>query len=254
MRQFKLWNATRTEAFDFAAQGCVITDVTGLGIGFAIGIQNGAVVEYDKSFDDITLLANFGVKANAYTSFNTFANFIAANGKQKLVLEYAVNGRTLFADVWMKNLPKTQKTNFNILSEKLVFQRITYWYEVVNGTIPASPGSVTVINLLDDIPVNFTINGPVAADFEVQLKDVFNAVVSRIKILGAIVAEDNLAFDAENKRVSYKDSGAGVTVNGYNMVDKTHDTFLVIPRGTYKFQTNSTATPVAYLYKKWVID
>lgn len=252
MRQFKIWNANKTQAFDFAANGCIITDVSGLGIGFVIGMQNGSVVESEKTFEDITLLANFGVKANAYTSFKAFADFIAINGRQKLILEYSVNNRTLFADVWIKSLPKTQKSNFNILSEKLVFQRITYWYETITGSL-TSTAAVTIVNVLDSIPVNFTIGAPVDQGFEVQIKDDFNVIVSRIKTLVPLTDEDNLSFDSENKIVAFKNSGTGITSNGYNLVDKTHDTFLVIPVGTYKIQTTAAAS-VTYVYKKWVID
>lgn len=252
MRQFKIWNASRTEAFDFAAHGCIITDVSGLGIGFTVSIHNGAVVDFDKTFEDITLLANFGINANAYTAFNQFANFVTNNGRQKLVLEYSVNDRTVYADVWIKSQPKSQKTNFNILSEKIVFARITYWYQIESGTLPVYPAVVTIDNrVLDDILVNLSITGPTTDTFKVALTK-GASVLSEIKLNVVLTTNHIIDIDAENKTVTL--NNAGVVSNGYNLINHVTDTFLVVPNGSHGISIYAGTGTVTYSYRKWVID
>lgn len=253
MRQFKIWNHDRTEAFDFKTHGCLITEVSGLGIKFSTALANGVVVDFRKEFEDITLMANFGIKANAYTAFTNFATFISANGKNKLVLEYSVNGRTLFADVWINRIPKTQKTNFNILTETIVFTRLSYWYTLVTGTIPTTPASIQIDNtFFEQILVDVEIKASTPADFKITTKNAQGTVVSEIIIPSQLIA-GTLTLFAEDKIVDR--FTAGSHSNGYNLVSRAGDTFLVIDKGLHYINTNASVTnqPVV-TYKKWVID
>lgn len=252
MREFKLWNHDKTTSFDFKAHGILITDVSGLGIGYAATISNGAVVSYDKEFDQISLLANFGIKYNAYTAFNEFAAFISDNGKKSLILEYSVNERTVYADVWLSRMPKSQKTNFNILSETLTFTRTSYWYTIEEGEIPAAPGFVSVENPVDDnIKITIVVRSTTPANFKIE------AIKGATKVVEIIIPNQiisgTLTSDAERKVVERLSDG--VITNGYNSISRTGDTFMVLGKGTYKISTNLEASnQPLYRYKKWVLD
>lgn len=252
MRQFKLWNKTKTTSFDFTEEGIIITDVAGLGTGYTPTIIDNVVVSYEKAFDPITLLANFGIKSNAYTAFNNFATFISANGRNSLILEYSVNGRTVYADVWLTRIPKSQKTNFNILSETLSFTRTSYWYTVEEGEIPASPGYIEVENVVDDnLEITVVVRASTPADFRITAR------VGTDKIVEIIIPDEinvgTLTSDAERKVVERVN--ASQTINGYNRISRAGDTFMVLGKGTYRLNTNLAATNAPlYRYKKWVID
>lgn len=252
MRQFKLWNKDKTTSFDFTEEGIIITDVAGLGIGYTPTIIDNVVVNYEKSFDPITLLANFGIKSNAYTAFTNLATFISNNGKNSLILEYSVNGRTAYADVWLTRMPKSQKTNFNILSETLNFTRTTHWYTIEEGEIPASPGYIEVENVLDDnLEITVVVRAGAPADFRITAR-VGNDEIVEIIIPDAINA-GTLTSDAERKVVER--FNASQTTNGYNLISREGDTFMVLGKGTYKINTNLEASnQPLYRYKKWVID
>ena len=253
MRQFKLWNAKQTEAFDFAIQGCLITEVSGLGLSFTTTLNNRAVVEHEREFDEIALLTNFGINANAYTAFNQFAAFVAANGRNKMVLEYTVNDRTVYADVWLKRMPKSQKTAYNILSETLLFTRVSYWYQIVSGTIPAAPAYQEIIHtFFEDLLVDLTIRASTPDDFRVITKNPAGDTLSQIIIPTQIVG-GTLTLNAEEKYVDRYT--ALVHSNGYNLVSREGDTFLVLTQGTYRISTNVAVTnQPLFTYKKWVID
>ena len=251
MRQFKLWNASKTESFNFVGQGCIITEVTGLGIAFNPVIQNKAVVDFESTFEDITLQTIFGINSNPYTVYTNFANFIASNGKAKLILEYAVNNRTLFCDVWIKSIPKTQMDRFKVISEKITLARLTHWYQIEYGTVPTHPTTVSIQNtLMDDIYVNLIITGPTGYTFTINLTDGSN-IVSKVWLNVVLGESVVLNIDAENKKVTY--TNAGISSNGYNYIDHAQDTFIVVPKGTFSLYKTGEGT-VTYSYRKWVID
>lgn len=253
MRQFKLWNASQTEAFDFTAQGCLITEVSGLGINFNTTINNRAVVEYQREFDEITLLANFGINANAYSSYNQFAAFVAANGRNRLIIEYKANNRTLYSDVWLKRMPKTQKTNYGLLSEQITFSRLSYWYQLETGTIPAAPSYIQITNdFFEDLMLDIEIRSTTPNDFRIQQKTLGGTIVSQI-IIPLQITSGTIALKTEEKTV-IREVG-GVLTNGYNLVSREGDTFAIIEPGTIRISTNAAVTnqPV-FVYKKWVID
>lgn len=253
MRQFKLWNSTKTSSFDFTVMKCIISDVSGLGLSFKSVINNRTLVDHQREFDEVSLLVNFGVGANAYSTFNSFANFIASNGLNSFVLEYAANDRTVYADVWLKRIPKSQKTQFNILSETVQFTRMSHWYQLVTGEVPVSPGYAEIVNdFFEEIKIHLTIRSGTTNDFRVISKDLSGQTVSEI-IVPTQILLGTLTLDAEAKYVD-RFTG-GVHSNGYNLVSREGDTFLILEKGTYRISTNNAATnQPLYTFKKWVID
>lgn len=249
MREFKLWNSSKTTFFDFAAEGIVITDINGLGIGFDVTLLNGKVVNYQKDFEDITLLANFGVSTNAYTAFNNLARFIGNNGRDKLVLEYKANKRTLYADVIAKRIPKTQKNNFGVISETLSFLRLSYWY-VLENHILTSTGLVIENEIMDDLEVNTFIEGPISPSTELVLKKDEKEII-KIKTINDI--SGTLEILSDIKKVIIKNLATGEYSNAYNLIDKRYDTFIMVPFGKYTLTIN-TNQKVHVQYRRWVID
>jgi len=247
MRQFILWNHLKSSSFNFINNNIIVSYPTGLGIGFDVTIENGLVTSYQRKFDDITFLLHIGVNDNAYTKFKLLADFIALNGKNKFILEYSVNGRILYADVWVKKLPKTEKNEYGILREKLELTRTSYWYEIVTGTLSSTHEIIN--NTSDDINVNLTINGEGEVGNNITLNNGLE-----IRLGQSQSVDESLIIDSENKVVTFISSG--VNSNGYNRIDKSKDTFMVVPNGTYTLTkgTSLWSAIISYNYKKWVID
>lgn len=426
MRQFKLWNYNKSASFDFASQGIIITEVAGLGINYSAAFNNRALVQYEREFEPITLLANFGINANAYGTYNSLANFVVDNGKNNLILEYSYPTKTMgeaplvlsrrvtfeaeegftartdymntqpndgigpytwfiyygtssttgaieglqslqmryyttaqhlgnigyaqtnykikdlkrirfransskglglelyisadgqnyiketefnltstaqqfeyalqtsktahirfklkvpvgitsgqrvvidevefytqesrlkdhirYADVWLTRMPKSQKTNFNLLSESLQFARVTPWYVEVEGTVTSTP-LVISNTTLTDIAVNLTIKGPTSSDFAVELTKIgANNPTSEIRLNYTLSDAYIIKIDADNKKVEQIITVANAVTNGYNWVNKEYDTFIIVPPGSYQLTHTGTAAEVTCNYKGWVID
>lgn len=245
MRQFKLKNKAGTISFDFKANKIIITEVAGLGSSFDVTINEGVVTNYQKGFENITLTANYGVGGNAYTAYTNMAKFIEENLGESLQLEYSVNNRTVYADVMLKSIPKSQKTGFGVLVEQIVLVRLTYWYILEQITI--SNGGVPISNALNT-PIELVITVESGSDegFSIQLlKDIEE--ISEIKARFSIPV--TYKIDGANKKIEALNG-----TNLYNMFDKTKDSFMIIPKGNYTIKQTGAAGGVTASFKKWVVD
>ena len=86
------------------------------------------LISQTNSFEQINLTVNFGVHSNAYQKYREFMNFIQANGRNILVIEYYTPGASRFVDVVLSNASKNQKTGFGVLVETVSFDRLTPYY------------------------------------------------------------------------------------------------------------------------------
>ncbi|MGE4321058.1 MAG: phage distal tail protein domain-containing protein [Acholeplasmataceae bacterium] len=140
IRSFKLWNADRTSSFDFNQTGITVIEPKGLGNKFSNTIQSGNrsrnyLTDQKNDFDDISLKVLFGLKGNnAYSLYNQLSVFIQSNGRNQMILEYSRNDETLYVDVIIKQVTKTEKTQFNILEETITFERVSPLYKFMNIT------------------------------------------------------------------------------------------------------------------------
>lgn len=245
MRQFKLRNKAGYSSFDFKENKIIITEVSGLGNNFDITVKEGAVVNFQKDLDPITLTANYGVGGNAYKSYNDFARFIEEHLGEVLVLEYTANNRTVLADVMVKSIPKSQKTGYGVITEQIVIIRLTYWYlsevEVLTSAGLSIPNALSI-----PLAVNINVSGGSQYGFNLKLeKDI--EVISEIKTTESL---PGYYIDSENKRVTGIDGKSY-----YNAFDKRFDTFLMIPQGTYRLTyTGVINGTLSINYKKWVVD
>jgi len=254
VRKFILWNGDKTSSFDFNTQNAPVIDVDGLGISYIVKKSNGRVVGYERDFDPINLKIYFGVGANAYTCFSDFASFIASNGKSNFILEYQVDSKTLFTNVWVKKLPKGQKTGFGTIEETLTLERVSNWYTLQSGSIPTSPDGAGIENLVfDDLPINLEfVSTTGVGTVEVSMKQ-GSTLISKIQL--SIQANETIQISAEEKTITVFLSGA--ESNGYTRTNKTYDSFLIAEKGIYSLSiTANTTIPstVTYSYKKWVLD
>lgn len=250
MRTFKLWNKQKSASYDLSA-GALVSDVKGLGLKFNKIRTNGVVTAVETTYDPITLGLNFGHDANAYTAFNTFMNFIRDNGRNKFILEYQVNNRTLYADVWMTNIPKSQKTSYNLIQETLELERETHWYTIESETIPADPSVLTITNPVDDlIPTTITIDGPFDGSLTIFHDDFYNNEIGRILLDAALTEGESVVIEGTYKKVKKGNDDA------YHLVNKAHDTFIVLNPGVNKLRVVATdlVPNITISYRQWVID
>lgn len=135
IRKFKLWNYEMTSSYDISLNSIKVTDVKGLGSNINHQVYDDkykkTILKSDIKFSDIELTIIFGLKNNAYADFMNFMQFISTNGKKPFTLEYTRNSATRYVDVMPKNMPKSQKSQFRILTENFTFERLTPYYELI---------------------------------------------------------------------------------------------------------------------------
>lgn len=250
MRTFKLWDTHKSASYDLSA-GTLVSEVKGLGIKFNTIKTNGVVTAVETAYDPITLGLNFGHNVNAYTAFNQFMNFIRDNGRNKFILEYQANNRTLYADVWISTIPKSQKTSYNMIQETLELERESHWYTLESETIAADPAVLLITNQVDDqIPTVITIDGPAEGDITILHEDFYSNEIGRILLSVSLNEGETITIEGVNKKVRKGSADA------YHLVDKTYDTFIVLNPGVNKLRiVASGLVPSATIsYRQWVID
>ncbi|OHE41469.1 MAG: hypothetical protein A2Y16_05365 [Tenericutes bacterium GWF2_57_13] len=251
MRKFLLWNSAKTSSHDFDVYKSIISEVSGLGTDFEVTTTNKRVTGFERKYDDVILMINFGVGGNAYGAFKDLTDFIALNGTQKFILEYRMGTRILYCDVWIKGLTKSQITAGGVLVERLTLHRSTSWYTIQDGSIPTYPSGIGIENsTFESAPINFTITSPTTGQTELQLKQ-GTTIIGRISI--TINANETISILSDEKKITI--TLGGVVSNGYNRIYRLWDSFMFAPQGTYTLVATivpATGT-VQYSVKKWVL-
>lgn len=251
MRKFKLYNHDRTSFIDLNSKKHLVDEVTGLGFKLRLDKVNNSVHDFDMEFEDITLRINFGIDGNAYFEYNKVINFIALNGKRKLILEYKYRSKGVdevrYCDLYLKSAPKKQKNTQNIIQETFVFERVSVWYKYIKYS------NFVNINLNNqyflDQPVNIKIT-EIMSPFKLILKKPNNEIVQEIEIneTGTFI----LYIDSENKKI-LKETGSGI-VSAYDIVNKNKNSFMQIPPGQYILNRSGDALTFEINIKEWQYD
>lgn len=223
MRKLKLYNSNKTSYIDFNNNKYLVTDISGLGTSYEFKKLEKAIYDIEQSFENIFLTVNFGIKSNAYNDYKSFLDFIASNGKKKFILGYDYGLGERFTDVYIKSVPKTQKTNFNVITENVVFERLTPWYEEVEVTSPGdgNPFELDIVNNhIMPIPLKIETTDDVE---ELDLKLHYAGEFSR-----------NLLLDSGSERIADSSNETNGIYYGQNL------TYLKGETVTLSFEAKST--------------
>lgn len=256
MRQLKLWNKIKTQSIDLNSKNALASDVSGLGTNYSIDEINSTVARILPAFEDITLQIYFGIGGNAYSSYKQFIDFINSNGFDNLILEYQTGATPRYSDVYIRNAPKSQKNNFNVLTETVTLKRITPWYEQIEITAPGD-------SLTFETPLTNNYYLPIAVNLRIDLgfegqyfpfiikKSGSGEEISRVSVL--LKGSNSLTIDSEKKVAYFTNTSTQEKTNAYDNIDHEHESFIVLERGSYTLQ-DPNGVPLIISYKKWVAD
>lgn len=256
MRKLKLWNQTKTQSIDLNSKNALVSDVSGLGTNYSINEINNSVARILPTFEDISLQLYFGIGGNAYSSYKQFMDFIAANGFDKFVLEYQTGPTARYCDVYIRNIPKSQKNSFNVLTENITLKRITPWYENVVITTPGYGLNFEVTisnNYYLPIEVNLRIDiGVEGQTFPFIIKNSGTGdEISRVSVL--LKGSNTLTINSEKKEAYFTNTITQERTNAYDNINHAHESFIILDRGSYTLQ-DPNGVPMTITYKKWVAD
>jgi len=284
VRIFRLCNKDKTFSFSLNTSAIKVEDIRGLGLNMDIlrgdGIQKKFVYNINPDFTDIEFGIYFGINSNAYSEYKKLMDFIALNGKEKMLLEYEVNNREVYCDIYFKQSFKSQKNRFGVLRERFVFARTSYWYlqNSFNFTIsqetiesegfplefPVSfPGLVPLgkifINntFFENLEVNIKLFNKTASGAEIIVENKDQTLVSKTIINKELINDDSFEIQSEERKVFYYDSILGKEINGYDFLDRNENTFIIIPTGEHYLNIKLSPTDETLInvnYKVWVPD
>lgn len=252
MRKFILWNKTETTSFEFT-DSILVVESKGLGITFKPIENDGKISKLKASHPTIELKIVFGAGANAYEDHKSLVDFIALNGNKQFVLEYQFDGNTRFVDVWIVNLPKEDKDTYQTINAKLSLRRISHWYVKENITVNTNPETGQISNeIFEDTNAILTISGATTSGLAISTS-MDGVVYNKIQLVDTLTATQTLTINGEEKSVTLDDDG--VESNGYNMVYKLYNTFLVNKTGISKIWiSGGSASSVTITRKKMVFS
>lgn len=256
MRKLKIWNYNETICIDLSSNDYLLSEVSGLGTSFSINELNNIAYGVYPTFDDITMIINYGIKGNSYNTYKEFMNFVISNELKPFILEYDYGTGPRYSEVYIKQVPKSQKTRFNVLSESVVFKRTTAWFQKVSISSPGNgvPYSAIITNdHFMSIPIHLEINHDNESTvYTILVKDSALNVISRMDIY--LKNGCHLVIDSSIKKVYfYNIIDPGIVQNGYDNINHTYDTFIEIDHGTYSI-FDSAGIPLKISYRKWVSD
>jgi len=207
MRKLILHNKNKTSSIDLTSN-ILFTDVRGLGTKYVLKDLNKKTFGAEYSFENIILKLYFGVSGNAYTDYSTLMAFIGENGENYFVLQYTVNSKTRYCDVWLENAPKSQKDIFNVLEEDFVFRRETPWYEDIIHILNKNE-SVNIVNT-QNLPYSMALETLLESSFTgslIQVRHVTTLDVLREISIGHTLSNSYLGIklDSDKKNIRFTD-------------------------------------------------
>lgn len=264
MREFTLHTYDKTRSFGLNELSAFATSPTGLGNTFEVSYKESNDGKYPTNvkpkFDPISLKIYFNADgSNGYTNYKGLATFLAYCGKEKFILEYNDGVTDKYADVIFKGLTKTEITDEGVFCETLTLERQTYWYETINEEFvfaetdldPVFPlafpfgfqGSTfttekTLQNLFfESAPIYIKISGSITNDLRIYIKNAQSETVAEIAMSTDLPLGTIIDIDPLDKKITitYQDN---TKENGYGLTDKTKQSFLYLPQGTYTLGAN----------------
>lgn len=246
MRKLKLYNYDMTSSLDLNSNKYLVDDMTGFGTGYKLIGEGSAIHDIEVEFENITLRINFGINDNAYNCYKEFMDLVILNGKNKLILGYDYNGSPRYCDIYLQNAPKTQKTNFNIITETFVFKRMTPWYEIIIITTGINNHNINNTHL---IPINLVVESNQQTGGMTLYLEKNETYISQITVV--FKSGYTLKIDSEIKEAAFV-SGS-TKISAYDNINHMYDSFFWVPTGIHKFIDVSGAVS-KLSYKKWVAD
>lgn len=267
MRKFYLHTYDKSHSFDLNNESALASEPSGLGNGFQTSYKESDkgrhITNIAPKFEDIKLRIYFNADGtDGYVNYKGLASFLTICGTSKFIFEYDDGVTDKFCDVVLKSISKSEISAEGIFSESLTLERQTYWYEVIDeefvfsqvNEIPVFPlafpfgfqgmaiSSEKSIenNFFAPAPVLIRISGQITEDLNIYIKDTSNTVLSEICISEELPDGAVVLIDPATKKITIT-AADGTVSNGYEITDKSKQSFLYLPQGKYIIGANIAA-------------
>ncbi len=265
MRKFYLWTPDMDECFDLNTKKLFAADPSGLGNTFEISYQDADSGKYvtnvRPNFDNIKFTIYFNASNdNGYANYKKLMNFLAKCGTNKFILEYNDGITDKYCDVILRATPKTEIDEDGVFSEDFEFERQTYWYELLSDTFSLRNSNMEnsrfplkfplafrgkmmhkeyeITNeFFVEAPIQITISGLLINNINIYIKNAdTEEIIQEIQLSRGCVDGTTITINPDTKKIIVNEDGE--ESNGYGLTDKTKDSFLYLPQGTYIIGAN----------------
>ncbi len=156
----------------------------------------------------------------------------------------------------------TQCEAFRESINNLTLERQTYWFEIIEDSFifgkseldPVFPMSFpfgfsgALFNsehkarndFFSPAPLNITISGNIFYGLNIYIKSLEGEIISQIDFQSEPAAGAVVTINATKKKITVSQNG--VSTNGYDLTDKTKQSFLYLPQGEYYIGANISAS------------
>ena len=220
----------------------LITEPIGFGNRYHMQTINNQIYGHELDFQDIKFKVNFGIKYNAYEGFNLLMNMLADN---KAIIEYDWGKGSRYADVRLKEAPKTEKDTFSLIVSKFSFALLNPFY--------------IIKDLEAGVAFENTNEKPLYPLIKINIVDQYQSIYlnqdnDRVQSIFLIFASstdypETVILDCENKTITDENGN-----NIYDYINKNGDTFLEIRKGKNYTLELSRGTFESIKVKQWVVD
>ncbi len=267
MRRFYLHTYDRSRTFDLNTASAFASEPSGLGNAFSPSYKESDAGKHltnvTPSFPPLVFKIYFNADGTSgYMNYKSLLFFLAGCGTSPFILECDDGVTDKFCDVILKSATKSEKGEDGVFCETFTFERQTYWYEAVAASFDielkndasefplAFPfgfagmtfaNSVRVSNqFFEAAPIIITIKGYLENPVKIYVKSVStDEVIAEIQLSRGIADGETVVIDPTVKKITVTDPKGTVT-NGYDLTDKTKQSFLYLPKGEYYVSSNIT--------------
>lgn len=261
MRTFKLTSLVDSDTFDLQSNGLFVANVEGLGNDYSLSFVKNEKSKHlnnaEVSFPTIKLTITFAISGNKYRNYTRLATFLSKNVATPMILEYSDGFKTRLAKVIFKSITKTQITQENDLEETLSLERITYWYSTEILRLGQNKASVSITNDFNEpipIDITYTVSGVETASLFV--KNEAGIIVQQLSWHPkGTTSQYLIVAPSDGKRVTLVKNN--IAENGYDLIDKRHQSFIYLPKGRFTIDTNlsqSTQWNVELVITYFILD
>ena len=264
MRKFYLHTYDKSRSFDLNGTRALATEPSGLGNTFQTSYKESdkgnLLTNIKPKFDNITLKIYFNADGtDGYVNYKGLLSFLAMCGMSKFIFEYDDGVTDKYCDVVLKSIPKSEINAEGVFMETLTLERQTYWYEEIDEEFVFSDTDATPVfplafpfafqgstfnnervvknTFFVPAPVLVRISGSITTDLCIYIKDTAGVVLSEVSISKDLPTGSVIFIDPTTKKITITDS-TGATTNGYEVTDKSKQSFLYLPQGEYTLGAN----------------
>lgn len=284
IREIKLFSFDKKNSISLNDTRFLAGKISGLGNNYSISYHETSTRKVHQSikpdFEPISITIYFNVEGNPYRNYKYLMNFLMQNIGKVFPLEYSDGIKTKYCDVILKSIPKSEIDEEGVFCETFTFERQYYWYEEheesfalktidsskVTYPLPFPFGFAGISfvnkytitnNFFIDAPVKIEINGPIGNNpILIKLNDETNSLtLKEIRINSNCSIGEKIIIDSANKKIT-KISDE-IEENAYQLTDKTKQSFLYLPLGTFNIVSNLELTDkgsIEISIKRYLLD